>query len=240
MVLRSEKWPRRRRIFLRESIEGEEQTAMRRSLPRLIVVLFVMIALQVIFAEASYAQIVFDDESFNNKAGEAVTISILNNDVTEGTWKPATVRIIDPNDLSTPLTEYVESGQGVWTANASGTVTFTPCLAAGVPDARCTAAIDDDPFQIDYVVQDETGFSNPAQVMITFAEGPLAVTVAYFSSQQLGDGEVEFRWATVTEVGTAGFNLFVHGETGLSQVNDEFGGIQCCGLGRTPILFVCG
>ncbi|MCB9137344.1 MAG: hypothetical protein H6642_03220 [Caldilineaceae bacterium] len=150
-----------------------------------------------------------NDESLDNLKGYPVTVDVLAND-TQGVWLASTVRIVDPNNMVTQLTSYTEPGQGTWTVN-NGLITFTP-----------QPGFDSNPFPIDYIVQDDAGqLSNPSQITITYGSGPLGITVAYFGSAMLENGAARFTWATVSENGNAGFNLF--GEVGgeLQKINEE-------------------
>ncbi len=201
----------------------EGRKMQHRTLHRTAVGLLLTIMLQVVLAGTSLALSdpqTNDDQSLDNIRGTVVTVDVLDND-TPGAWNASTVRIIDPNDMTTQLTEYLEPDQGTWRVNGDGSITFTPCSGADVIDGTCTAELKDDPFPIDYVVQDTGGaLSNPAQVLIGYTDGPLAVTVAYIHSLRRDDGQVEFTWATVSERNNAGFNLLVEGDGGLVPVND--------------------
>ena len=84
-----------------------------------------------------------------------------------------TVRIIDPLDMVTLHTKYVEPNQGIWSVNQSnGKISFTPCTGSGTPDLECTAALNTKkPYPVDYIVEDNSrALSNPAIVTITYAD----------------------------------------------------------------------
>ncbi|WP_291793491.1 SdrD B-like domain-containing protein, partial [Brevibacterium sp.] len=63
-----------------------------------------------------------DDESHGNTIGDPVTVPVLDND-SEG-LVPGTVNITDPN--GDPVKELVVPGEGTWTVNEDGSITFTP------------------------------------------------------------------------------------------------------------------
>ena len=148
---------------------------------------------------------------------------MLNNDLPEGPWAASTVRIVDPFDMVTLLTKYVEPDQGIWAVNESnGSISFTPCTGNETPDPECTAALNTkEPYPIDYVVEDGAQvLSNPAIVTVTYAESPLSVSLAYFSSS-LVDDRTEFVWVMAVESGTVGFNLLVEVDGEMAKINDQ-------------------
>ncbi|MBP2834333.1 hypothetical protein J8281_19300, partial [Aquimarina sp. U1-2] len=75
---------------------------------------------------------------------------------------------------STPGDDLVAPGEGVWSVNTTtGAITFTPCTAAGTPDASCTGAFTGDPTPIQYTVADNDGNrSNQATITLDYSAQP--------------------------------------------------------------------
>ena len=114
-----------------------------------------------------------DDESLANTAGP-VTLNALDGSASaggvadsdpDGNLDPATVDL-DPATAGIQDT-LVVSGEGTWTVDASGNVTFTPCVDG---DAGCPAGgYTDDPTPIPYTVSDTTNLvSNEATITIDY------------------------------------------------------------------------
>jgi LruC domain-containing protein len=104
------------------------------------------------------------DDSGSGLPGNAVTISVLDNDIEgTGTILPATVQIDGTATAGDPL---VVVGEGVWTVNTTnGEITFTPELG-----------FTGNPTPIKYFVRDNNGLaSNLATVTVTYLVGPTAV-----------------------------------------------------------------
>ncbi|MCB0129949.1 MAG: tandem-95 repeat protein, partial [Caldilineaceae bacterium] len=122
-------------------------------------------------AAANATPIAFPDDRLDQTVGRPVVVPVVANDVDDdGNLNASSVRIIDPANLASRLTRIVVANEGVWQVSTStGAVTFTPCTAAGVPDASCTTLFTGNPFPIEYTVKDTSGAeSNPAIITITF------------------------------------------------------------------------
>ncbi len=143
-----------------------------------------------LYAEMAVDSQTVDDVALLQAPGQRREYPVLSNDLPAGPWIASTVRIVDPLDMVTLLTKYVEPDQGIWEVNQpNGSISFTPCTHNGTPDVGCTAALDTTaPYPIDYVVEDGGQvLSNPAIVTITYADSPLSASLAYFSSSRAGN-----------------------------------------------------
>ncbi|MBW1639964.1 tandem-95 repeat protein [Microbacterium resistens] len=96
-----------------------------------------------------------DDESRNNPRGEAVTVPVLDND--SDNVDPSTVNITDPD--GNPVKELVVPGEGTWTVNEDGSITFTP-----------EPGFEGDPTPIAYTVEDADGNQVGAEVIVTYLD----------------------------------------------------------------------
>lgn len=162
-----------------------------------------------------------DDARLDRSQGTVVMIDVVFNDTPTDHWLRSTVRIVDPVDFTTLYSVYDVPEQGRWSITTEGFIEFTPCLNRNDPYPFCTAALDGDPFEIDYLVQDASGsWSNPSIVQITYSDSPLSATIAHFSAVLEHDG-LRFDWITAVENGTSGFNLWAVTETGMEQLNSE-------------------
>ncbi|KGO06616.1 VCBS domain-containing protein, partial [Dokdonia donghaensis] len=123
-----------------------------------------------------YVPVATADEVSGIMPGDPVVIDVLTNDVDGDLVDPTTVMIIDPANPGVPVTSLVEPGVGVWSVDpVSGAITFTPCSAAGVPDASCTGLFEGSPMDISYTVFDDEGNeTTPAKVSATYAVPPVA------------------------------------------------------------------
>ncbi|CAG1769097.1 partial Calcium-binding lectin RapA2, partial [uncultured bacterium] len=156
--------------------------------------------------------------------GQSIIINILSNDFDlETGLDPSTVRIVGSPDGKT----LIVAGQGTWTVNSSGQITFTP-----------QAGFTGDPTPIQYTVKDRTGLeSNQAIVSIDYPQTPpiavndrqtgvigQSVTVNVVSNDL--DLENDLDPSTVKIVGTmnAGESLVVSGQ-GTWSVNPSTGAI---------------
>ncbi|QCE41035.1 gliding motility-associated C-terminal domain-containing protein [Psychroserpens sp. NJDZ02] len=119
--------------------------------------------------------IAMDDSSNNNTTGDPVLIAVAGNDMDpDGTLDLTSVQIVG---TANPGDDLVEPGVGVWSVDpVSGVITFTPCSAAGVPDASCVGVSTQDPQDISYTINDNDGnVSNAATVSVMYdAEPPVA------------------------------------------------------------------
>ncbi|WP_291794820.1 CshA/CshB family fibrillar adhesin-related protein, partial [Brevibacterium sp.] len=104
----------------------------------------------------TYLPEAYDDESLNNPRGEPVTVDVLGND--EGEFDPSTVNITDP-ESGEPVKELTVPGEGVWTVNDDGSITFTP-----------EEGFEGDPTPIGYTVEDEAGTVSSAEVVVTYVD----------------------------------------------------------------------
>ncbi|MEP0459388.1 MAG: hypothetical protein ABJD45_12465, partial [Nonlabens sp.] len=123
-----------------------------------------------------YVPVATADEISGVMPGDAAVIDVLANDVDGDLVDPTTVMIIDPANPGVPVTSLVEPGVGVWSVDpVSGAITFTPCSAAGIPDASCTGLFEGSPMDISYVVSDNQGnVTAPAKISATYAVPPVA------------------------------------------------------------------
>ncbi len=131
-------------------------------------------ALQLAMAAPLGPPIALPDDALDQPPGQAVVIDVLANDIdTDNDLNPASVRILDPANLSQQLTQLIVPGEGIWRVNTdTGVIVFTPCIQAGAPDVSCTALFRGDPWPIEYIVKDAAGRrSNPAIVTITIDNG---------------------------------------------------------------------
>jgi len=107
-----------------------------------------------------------DDASLGNAVGSAVTVTVLANDsaAVGRTLVPASVQIVGADAGSDGKTLTVP-GEGVWTvAPDTGAITFTP-----------EAGFEGNPAATQYTVEDDQGnTSNPATVVVTYTNNPLA------------------------------------------------------------------
>ncbi|MCJ8341236.1 MAG: retention module-containing protein, partial [Pseudomonadales bacterium] len=106
-----------------------------------------------------------DDSVRGVTTNAPVTVTVLTNDSDpDGSLDVSTVSLTSGDAGSNGKTQTV-TGEGVWTVNASGTITFTP-------EAGFTA----DPTSVNYTVKDNDGIeSNIATVSIDYAtQGPIA------------------------------------------------------------------
>ncbi len=119
--------------------------------------------------------VAMDDASVNNMTGDPVLIDVALNDMDpDGTLDLTSVQIVG---TANPGDDLVEPGVGVWSVDpVSGAITFTPCSAAGVPDASCVGVSTQDPQDITYTINDNDGnVSNAATVSVMYdAEPPVA------------------------------------------------------------------
>ena len=111
-------------------------------------------------------------------------VDVLNNDLPAGPWKASTLRIVDPGDLTTLRTKYVESDQGIWEVEPSRTGGSALRLVRAMehPIRNVSGAYTDTPYPIDYVVEDDAQtLSNPSIGAITFTDSnPLSESLAIF------------------------------------------------------------
>ena len=131
-------------------------------------------ALQLAMAAPLGPPIALPDDAVDQPPGQAVVIDVLANDIdTDNDLNPASVRILDPVNLSQQLTQLIVPDEGIWRVNTdTGVIVFTPCIQASTPDASCTTFFRGDPWPIEYIVKDAAGRrSNPAIVTITIDNG---------------------------------------------------------------------
>lgn len=112
------------------------------------------------------------DDTAVMQPGQAVSINVLANDTdADGDLDPGSVRFVDPPrtfGLSADGRTLTAPGQGVWTVNSQGVVTFTP--AAGFTGQ---------PTEVEYTVRDRAGHvSESADIRITVQGGTGAGTLA--------------------------------------------------------------
>ncbi|NEQ95815.1 MAG: DUF4347 domain-containing protein [Cyanothece sp. SIO2G6] len=105
-----------------------------------------------------------DDSSIGNTPGTAVTLNVLTNDNNGDPLNPATVDL----DPSTPGIDstLIVPGEGTWTVDPTGLVTFTP-----------QAGFTGDPTDITYTVKNNSGLaSNPATISVDYIQTPPIAT----------------------------------------------------------------
>lgn len=112
------------------------------------------------------------DDTAVMRPGQAVSINVLANDTdADGDLDPGSVRFVDPPrtfGLSADGRTLTAPGQGVWTVNSQGVVTFTP--AAGFTGQ---------PTEVEYTVRDRAGHvSESADIRITVQGSTGAGTLA--------------------------------------------------------------
>lgn len=118
------------------------------------------------------------DDTATMAPGQPVTVNVLGNDRdADNNIDASTVRFTDPPrgaTLSTDRRTLTVPGEGVWTVNAQGLVTFTP-----------TTGFTRAPSEVEYTVSDTTGLtSDPADISITLASGT-AISLALCSNPLL-------------------------------------------------------
>ena len=121
---------------------------------------------------------------------------------------------IDPVTVDVP-------GEGAWTY-ANGVASFLALpsfLSGGSPMV---------PTPIQYrLIEDPTGEVPPGcQVVedlatISFTMVTTPVTLSYFATEALLNGDVRFNWQTEMEVATLGYNIYARGKDGWFRVNQE-------------------
>ncbi|WP_281847445.1 VCBS domain-containing protein, partial [Olleya namhaensis] len=121
-----------------------------------------------------YVPVATADEITGVMPGVAAVIDVLANDVDGDLVDPTTVQIVG---TANPGDDLVEPGVGEWSVDpVSGAITFTPCSAAGVPDASCVGLFEGSPMDISYVVSDNEGnVVTPATVSAAYDILPVAV-----------------------------------------------------------------
>ena len=148
---------------------------------------------------AQHAPVATDDNATNQTVGQPVTIDLLGNDTdADGDINASSVELNVSNipnaTLSADGKTAVVPGEGNWTVDSSGKLTFTP--AAGFTG---------DPTPIGYTVKDNTGLvSNGAKVTIDYAQQPPVatndeanatvgnkVTIDILANDQNGSGAIE-------------------------------------------------
>ncbi|TVZ57293.1 putative repeat protein (TIGR01451 family)/gliding motility-associated-like protein [Lutibacter sp. Hel_I_33_5] len=122
------------------------------------------------------------DEASYDPTSATNSVDILGNDTTGDTVVPTTVQLtttglpatgVGSGTLSPDGKTLTINGQGVWTVNpTTGALNFSPCTAAGTPDASCTAAFTGVPEVITYSVADTQG--NTATSTVTLDSLPIA------------------------------------------------------------------
>ena len=116
---------------------------------------------------ASYIPEAADDVSSGNTIGDDVTLDVLGNDT--GEFDPSSVSLVDPV-TGAPRKTVVVTGEGTWTANPNGSITFAP--ANGYKS---------NPTPIAYEVTDTTGDTVAAGITVTY--------VSLASNDVSGDNE---------------------------------------------------
>ena len=103
------------------------------------------------------------NDSQNYNVGSATNVVVLTNDLDNEAIDSGSVQLIDPSN-STPSTSVNVPGEGNWTVQPDGSVTFTP-----------NAGFTGTPSTIAYVVDDTSGnTSNQGTITLTDAEPPVA------------------------------------------------------------------
>ena len=102
-------------------------------------------------------------DSAQGSSGNPVTVNVLENDTDpqgNNTLDPTSVRLLDTNGL--PVTSLTVAGEGTWTVNPNGSITFTP-----------VAGFTGNPTPVKYTVADVDGnVSTPASVTVTYGTAP--------------------------------------------------------------------
>ncbi len=119
-----------------------------------------------------YVPVAEPDESLNNVLGQPAVIDVTANDQN---FNPAedTVSLVDPS--GNPVSS-LDTPEGTWAVGPNGEVTFTPCTAAGVPNASCVGEFVGSPAPVSYVITDADGnVSDPsAPITVSYDIPPVA------------------------------------------------------------------
>ena len=103
---------------------------------------------------------VAQNDHVNGESGKQIVVHVLDNDTnTSSPLDPASVRIIDPkNGDEVEILEV--NGEGTWSVNSNGTITFTP-----------EDGLNKNPTPIEYIVKEQEGdVSNRATVTIEYPD----------------------------------------------------------------------
>jgi uncharacterized repeat protein (TIGR01451 family) len=106
------------------------------------------------------------DDTATTPYSTAVTVPVLGNDTAgdaSAPLVPSSVRLVDPA-TGDPVTVLVVAGEGTWTVNPDGTITFTP--AAGFEGTATP---------VTYQVADTNGTTTSATVTVTVGSAPVAL-----------------------------------------------------------------
>ena len=126
-----------------------------------------------------YVAVAVDNTSAGNTVGSPAVFNIVSNDTNGDSVVPGTIDL-DPSSSGSQETTLTVVGEGVWSVDGSGILTFTP-----------EVGFTTDPTPISYTVEDAQGnVSNAATITVTYTEVPPVATADSISSQVTGSDAV--------------------------------------------------
>ena len=126
-----------------------------------------------------YVAVAVDNTSTGNPIGSPAVFNIVSDDTNGDIVLPGTIDL-DPSSSGSQETTLTVVGEGVWSVDGSGILTFTP-----------EVGFTTDPTPISYTVEDAQGnVSNAATITVTYTEVPPVATADSIASQVTGSDAV--------------------------------------------------